>query len=854
MKRLFLVIFFFGLSGLFLYLFLHGNLQSTPVIDSDFEKGTTHAYVSQTDHGKVLIGKKDENGEVKSEVTFQKWDGEAEMAISYPTSDTSPTVNGSTVTWKDDNQEVYLKKIEPGETSTPTPTRVIDNGTIRWIDYGKTNLRTLAAAYELPQVNQSRMPTLSTFQVHEDGFAFIGDRPASTDLKDVENIKLPIVRLKSENDFTCPVVPANKDKSVLLMYYEPNLGNKKSEIMDKFVQAINSTVEKKGITGKVIRAADSLLIRDGLRPKSLGRIAVDKNTLIFYLYLESPYTDEIKTHMRAARILQDTSLVPYTGLRSFNKSIDLSIINDIAQEFSSQSKQTLSNTPLSDKETLSLTDIIKNGKAKGWNIEAVRTDNDHDNFDKFEFDILLHEKPESNTFTYNIDTNDLDFHYQAPLTEEEKEKGIMRPENIVGSYAVYYSKVEQPIYTTQEEADKYKSGKAFHIYRPKAIDAKGDWTWGELHIDTDTGKMEVSFDKNWLDKAVYPVTVDPTIGNTNVGGSTVSNGTLKGIKSSFLEDVTITSVSFYAQFKNTPINYMAGLYTIGGEQLGTSASTPSTDMTASWRTLTLSAPVDVRPGQYGAFYGDQETFNVTAYYDTGIAGGLDSNSFMSDGHIPSQIEISDSAKYYSVYATYRTITPPQLPLPHSPIELGITKAKDDGGMTLMSLGNVFGYTDTYYFLFRKVYLPSNAVITNAYLEFLSSDPNEFTSIKLNIYGGKLLNPDVIQNKNTIPLTTTFASWSVQTIPDETRFATSDISDVLEEIVSQEGWVPFNNVIFLIKPDTSTPRNNWVNVYGFASGADKSARLHIEFTSPDVVEGNYFKGNMNIGPGTSISTQ
>ena len=82
----------------------------------------------------------------------------------------------------------------------------------------------------------------------------------------------------------------------------------------------------------------------------------------------------------------------------------------------------------------------------------------------FEFEVILKEKPTSNKLEFSIETKGLDFYYQPELTQEEKDKGDFRPENVVGSYAVYHE---------SKSNNEYKTGKAFHWYYPYLIDANG---------------------------------------------------------------------------------------------------------------------------------------------------------------------------------------------------------------------------------------------------------------------------------------------------------------------------------------------------------------------------------------------
>jgi hypothetical protein len=82
--------------------------------------------------------------------------------------------------------------------------------------------------------------------------------------------------------------------------------------------------------------------------------------------------------------------------------------------------------------------------------------------DGFEFETTLREK--SNVFAFPIeDAQDLDFFDQPKLSPKEIAEGTVRPENVIGSSAVYpKTKTNHRVGDTL-----YATGKAFHIYRPK---------------------------------------------------------------------------------------------------------------------------------------------------------------------------------------------------------------------------------------------------------------------------------------------------------------------------------------------------------------------------------------------------
>lgn len=136
----------------------------------------------------------------------------------------------------------------------------------------------------------------------------------------------------------------------------------------------------------------------------------------------------------------------------------------------------------------------------------------------FEFEVILKEKPSSNEIVFDIETQWLKFYYQPALTLEEIAEGCIRPDNVVGSYAVYHA-TRTNMHRGKAEAEKYKVGKAFHIYRPKVIDADGVWIWADLLLDEPDGKLIITINQSWLDSAVYPITVDPNFGHESSGAS-----------------------------------------------------------------------------------------------------------------------------------------------------------------------------------------------------------------------------------------------------------------------------------------------------------------------------------------------
>jgi len=138
----------------------------------------------------------------------------------------------------------------------------------------------------------------------------------------------------------------------------------------------------------------------------------------------------------------------------------------------------------------------------------------------FKFNIILKKKPKTNISTLKFKAKGLKFYYQPALTPEEIAEGCIRPDNVIGSYAVYHA-TRTNMHRSQADAEKYKCGKAFHWYRPLIWDSSSPRkeVWGELNVDSAKGIRTVTIPQEFLDSAVYPVTIDDIFGYTTEGGS-----------------------------------------------------------------------------------------------------------------------------------------------------------------------------------------------------------------------------------------------------------------------------------------------------------------------------------------------
>ena len=248
----------------------------------------------------------------------------------------------------------------------------------------------------------------------------------------------------------------------------------------------------------------------------------------------------------------------------------------------------------------------------------------------FEFDTILDTQPASNVIEYTITTKGLDFHFQPKLPETERlDKKVGRAINVEGSYAVYHAGRNNR-HASSEDAKKYKTGKAFHIYRPYVEDANGDFIWADLDIDVQAETLKITIDEKWLKKAAYPIVIDPTIGYTTVGASSIviadSNNDAGIFNVITGEEGTLDSVHFYASESGNLGSLYISLYEFDSGDETNQAQVDCgvvsvTSSTPAWYSITsaseiLEAAKDYLVGCGGGLAQGSKSSTLDGYYDT----------------------------------------------------------------------------------------------------------------------------------------------------------------------------------------------------------------------------------------------
>lgn len=344
----------------------------------------------------------------------------------------------------------------------------------------------------------------------------------------------------------------------------------------------------------------------------------------------------------------------------------------------------INGAPLNQKDSTSTMDgDIINWASKDIQFEFYSTG------DAFEYEMTIANSKAGTTsllssITFPIQSQGLSFYYQPPLTEEyssgwsdrfqvnitvnettvaNNKTGdvlIYRPENVVGSYAVYHESKNGDY--TALGGKNYMAGKAFHIYRPMLVDNTGAIAYANLSIIVDgKGTGYITYDYTgiggWLNKAKYPVNhvIGETFGYITKGVSTANwyNDYITGCLFTLSEAGTGVSINWYIQefAGQAPIKF--ALYDSSGNFV-TNGDTAEWTITTSyddWKALNFNTgPSLSAQNYYICFWCD--TYHFYGKYDSGAAGQTQYDA-QTYGSWPATVSWDGGLAYKcSAYCTY----------------------------------------------------------------------------------------------------------------------------------------------------------------------------------------------------------
>ena len=279
-----------------------------------------------------------------------------------------------------------------------------------------------------------------------------------------------------------------------------------------------------------------------------------------------------------------------------------------------------------------------------------------------EWEIILERAPDTDVVYFSLETKGFEFLYQPELTAAEIASGAERPDSVIGSYAVYCSgKKGNRLVVGRNDTtcENYGAGKAFHIYRPKAHDSRGWTVWCNLNIDS---FLTITIPRRFLEQASYPVTIDPTFGNINVGASTAYLSTsvchaLAGSSScrhTASGGDIITSYSIYCLTYTNPAYVSFAVYSYANgypdSRLASGVQLTVTNSGMQWNTTAAVSQALSAGTTYAVAFGDVSPASA-------IRARFDSENNVVSVHnatsLPATWSQSSAANNrWSIYATY----------------------------------------------------------------------------------------------------------------------------------------------------------------------------------------------------------
>lgn len=267
-----------------------------------------------------------------------------------------------------------------------------------------------------------------------------------------------------------------------------------------------------------------------------------------------------------------------------------------------------------------------------------------------------------NNLEIPLQSKRLKWYYQAQLTGSELSDGSVRGPFVEGSYAIYHATKKDNV---------YKAGKVSHLYRPVAVDRTGHTTFMNMKVDKqlDPTMLTLSFPRTWLMLADLPITIDPTFGKTDIGGTTfpIDPQRIRASQGTLTEDGDVTSLhirvadytsgnvrlALYDEAGGTPDALLDG-----GALFAISADT--------WFQHDISITGLSAADYWIAWWADDAPNNWRTVYDTTTGtvnatfGGVTAQNGWGDPYNDSGTE----ERQYSLYATYTATSSDPDPVGH----------------------------------------------------------------------------------------------------------------------------------------------------------------------------------------------
>jgi len=210
------------------------------------------------------------------------------------------------------------------------------------------------------------------------------------------------------------------------------------------------------------------------------------------------------------------------------------------------------------------------------------------------------------------------------------------------------------------------AGKAFHWYRPLIWDSSNPRkeVWGELNVDAEKGIRTVTIPQEFLDGAVYPVTIDDEFGYTTTPETYHSQTAANYICAhGVYTGAAGTAVSMSICGSNSGDNCQLALYKDSDKSKVAVCSGEVTFTDArSWKTLNFPGSPSVEAIDYWLCWNQNASESI--FFDDGAHSLKYDEDTYGDWSTPLSLEDWKADRDYGIYCTYTPgIAPPAAGMP-----------------------------------------------------------------------------------------------------------------------------------------------------------------------------------------------
>ena len=759
------------------------------------QDGTNYS-ADPVEHLETVVG--DEKQPVAlPRVKIKGWDNEVNLSVGVihdETIDHTMTLDGDKAIWE---QGDVSASFEPLVCTTTPDTH------ISLIDEGEISPQRMAAEYEVDRYFRWGQ-TVRINSSNKKAMMYYGFYNAN-EFVDRSKLDIPEVRLSSVNSWNDPMTMDSK--LVLIdVHYDKNQDDP-NKIHEHTIAAIIEVLARYGVEAYHKEHTYKLYYKDGDKDVKFFSTSLYGGQYYYYINLGHDYNG-------ALAYSNEPNAVPRSDKYAYGLPDTLpdTIITEIIERYAELYGLPLVPRVFTPVEEAKIAEIETIHDNENWIVNGKRDDvwrltADEQNEPGFEFDITLATKPDTNVYTMSIETKGLIFGKQDAIPDD-KAKTEYRSPRITNSYAVYHE---------SKQNNEYKSGKAFHIYRPIIKDANGWEVWGDLDIDTE---MRITIPQDFIDNATYPIVIDPTFGYSTQGASYVGSGNVV-----LASDATISGVGNLAAVVGTVFGggsaNVAGIYDSSGSLMYTSLAVSGVPAANFFSSLPTLPAADYRIAYSLNTLGGYSAGSL--YYDT-VAGTSYSLTRTYDGTLPANMDsfTTETTRRYTLYG----ITGYQWPIMvgNSTILAATTAVAglDTGSATpwvTTNNNNIIAPTDTAFHDFRfnlttapggvterKMQIDSASLFVN--IVGAATTATNSTSVNYSLAGAGL---NITHVPTGVPATSTINTWRLAATNDNQGWYSSSIAALSTTLTRYIGVQDASGVSTTAAAATVTMPNDTGNI-------------------------------------------